>query len=222
MSRQLARMLGRKDLPHRSEFALLRPGLRLLIIGLAGWVGLVAVVTVLAVVSVEVSTMSAPAWWSTRAPSAATADPRSRAGFEDISQRPLFSRSRKSVSVAQPMAIAPTPSTPPQSRDQNIKLKGVFIDGTIVKAFVTSTNSPFGSWIAPNGEIGGWRVAAVTPDQIVLNANAEKLVIPLTFDGPSHAGVAPATNVQPNPTIFGPRQNPNQIRVPPQAVMRAR
>jgi hypothetical protein len=217
---QLARILGRQELPQRSEFAQLRPGLRLLIISLAGCVGLVAAVTVIAVLSVEVSTMSVPGWLAPRATSAATADPRSRTGFENnISQRPLFSRGRKVVAVAQPVAAA---APPPQLRDENLKLKGVFIDGTTAKAFVTSTETPFGSWVALNGVIGGWRIASVTPNQVELGANDEKRVLTLNTDGPPHAGVSAAKEVQ--PVIYGPRQNPNQMLVPPQpgGVMRLR
>ena len=222
ISRQFASVLGRQELPHRSEFTQLRPGLRLLVIGLAGWVGLVAVVTMIGIVSVEVSTMSAPAWLSNRASSAATADLGSRVGFENISQRPLFSRSRRAVVAvvqAQPTVI---PSSPQQVRDQNLKLKGVFLSGEVAKAFVTSTESPFGSWVALNGEIGGWRVASVTSDQVVLNGNEEKLVIPLIFAGPSQAGVAPAKGVQPGQPTFGPRQNPKQVLVPPPIVIPGR
>src|SRR5258708_3016756 len=121
ISRQFASVLGRQELPHRSEFTKLRPGLRLLVIGLAGWVGLVAVVTIIGIVSVEVSTMSAPAWLSNRASSAATADLGSRVGVENISQRPLFSRSRRALAVvqAQPTAI---PSPPQTVRHQNLHL----------------------------------------------------------------------------------------------------
>src|SRR5260221_1536915 len=96
--------------------------------------------------------MSAPAWLSNRTSSAATADLGSRVGFENISQRPLFSRSRRAFAVvqAQPTVI---PSSPQQVRDQNLKLKGVFLSGEVPKAFVTSTESPFGSWVARNVEI---------------------------------------------------------------------
>jgi hypothetical protein len=214
-------MLGRQELPQRSEFAQLRPGLRLLVIGLAGWVGLVAVVTIIGIVSVEISTMSGPAWLSDRASSAATADLGSRVGFENISQRPLFSRSRRAVAVvqAQPAVI---PSSPQQVRDQNLKLKGVFLNGEMAKAFVTSTESPFGSWVALNGEIGGWRVASVTSDQVVLNGNEEKLVIPLIFAGPPQAGAAPAPGAQPRQPTVGPRQNPKQVLVPPPVVIPGR
>jgi hypothetical protein len=203
-----AALLGRKDLPEPGEFAQLRRGLRFLIIGLASWVGVVGAATVLAVLWLQISTMSAPSWLGTRTSSVATVDAHFRSGFENILQRPLFSRSRKPIAVALARPVALVSPLPP-SRDRNIKLKGVFLNGAIAKAFVTSTEAPSGSWVAINGEIGGWRIASVTSDQMVLNANEEKLVIPLTFDGPSHAGVAPATNAQPNQPIFEPRQNPN-------------
>jgi hypothetical protein len=216
LPRQLARVLGREQLPQRSEFAQLRPGLRLLIISLAGCVALIAAVTILAVLSVEVSTMSLPAWLAPRATSAATVDRRSRMAVENnISQRPLFSRGRKSVAVAAPAA---TPAAAPQLRDENLKLKGVFIDGRTAKAFMTSTETPFGIWVAVNGIIGGWRIASVTPNQVELGANDEKRVLILNTDGAPHAGVSAAAKEvrSSQPIIYGPRQNPNQMLMPPQ------
>jgi hypothetical protein len=177
------------------------------------------------VLSVEVSIMSVPAWLGPRATAAATAEPRSRAGVENnIAQRPLFSRGRKSVAVAAPAA---TPAAAPQLRDENLKLKGVFIDGTTAKVFVTSTETPFGSWVAVNGVIGGWRIASVTPNQVELGANGEKRVLILNTDGAPHAGVsAAAKEVRASqPIIYGPRQNPNQVLAPPPqpgGVMRGR
>jgi hypothetical protein len=207
--RSFARMLGRNELPPRSEFAQLRPGLRLVIVGLAAWIGLVGVVTLTAVVSMEISSISAPGWLRIGALPAA-AGPRSQARSEDIWQRPLFSRNRKLIAAAQSVVASP----PPQVREQNITLKGVFLDGTTAKAFLTSPEFPFGSWVALNGEIAGWRVASVNPDQVVLGADDEKLVIAVNRTGAPHSGVS-ATNLGPTPPkIFGPRQNPNRVSVP--------
>ena len=53
----------------------------------------------------------------------------------------------------------------------------------VAKAFLTSTQSPLGVWVELNGEIDGWRVAAVTPEQVVLEGQGEKLTIPLHASG---------------------------------------
>jgi len=58
-------------------------------------------------------------------------------------------------------------------------LKGVFINGASAKAFLTSTQNPLGVWVAVNEEIAGWRVVTIQPDQVLLDAQNEKLVIPL-------------------------------------------
>jgi hypothetical protein len=121
-------MLGRADLPTIGELAALRPATRVLMAGLAGWIGLVGLVTVVAVVSVEMSTISLPAWFSAPASKTRGTEASSPAGFENIVQRPLFSRNRHALTAA----VMPSPAPPPPSAlDPNITLKGVFISGPL-------------------------------------------------------------------------------------------
>ena len=176
---RLAVMLGRAELPGRGELAGLRPATRLLIVGLTAWMGLVGLVTVIAVASVEISAMSFPAWFGSRASASPSTEIRSAAGFENILLRPLFSRSRQvAASVTVSVPSPPMPATP----DQNITLKGVFISGVFAKAFLTSAQNPLGAWVQVDEEIAGWRVVAVKPDQVLLDAQNEKLVTPLTVN----------------------------------------
>jgi hypothetical protein len=172
-------MLGRAELPGRGELAGLRPATRVLIAGLTVWIGLVGLATVIGVASLEISTMSLPAWFGARASASSSTEIRSPAGFENILQRPLFSRSRQAASVA----ISTPPPPLPATLDQNFTLKGVFINGALAKAFLTSAQNPLGVWVQTNEEIAGWRVVAVKPDQVLLDAQNEKLVIPLTVNG---------------------------------------
>ena len=176
---RVAVILGRAELPGRGELAGLRPATRFLIVGLTVWIGLVGFATVIAVASVEMSTMNLPAWLDARASASPSVETRSAAGFENILQRPLFSRSRQAASAKVPTM----PPSLPVRLDQNITLKGVFMNGALAKAFVTSAQNPVGVWVQANEEIAGWRVVAVKQDQVLLDAQNEKLVIPLAVNG---------------------------------------
>jgi hypothetical protein len=175
---RLPYLLGRADFPGRSELAALRPATRFLIVSLAAWIGLVVLATVIAVASAEMSTVSFPAWFGARASAAPSTEIRSPAGLENILQRPLFSRSRHAAAVA-----VAAPPAPPATLDQSITLKGVFINGPSAKAFLISAQNPLGVWVQANEEIAGWRVVAVKPDQVLLDAQNEKLAIPLSVNG---------------------------------------
>jgi hypothetical protein len=177
---RLAAMLGRTDLPSRSELTALRPATRVLILGFAAWIGLVGVMTISAVISLELSTVSAPTWFGSRSPAAKASDARAAAGFENIVQRPLFSRNRQGFVAPEPAAAAPPPMA---TLDAGITLKGVFMSDVVAKAFLVTTQSPLGVWVHLNGQIDGWRVAAVTPDHVVLEGQNEKLMVPLHASG---------------------------------------
>jgi hypothetical protein len=172
-------ILGRADLPSRSELARLRPATRLLIAGLTAWIALVLLATMIAIGSVEMSTMSFSAWLGARASAAPNPEIRPPARFDNILERPLFSRSRQPL----PSTTALAPPSPSVMLDRSITLKGVFINGALAKAFLTSSQNPLGVWVRTNEEIAGWRVVAVKPDQVVLDAQSEKFVIPLGTNG---------------------------------------
>jgi hypothetical protein len=176
---RVAVILGRAELPGRGELAGLRPATRFLIVGLTVWIGLVGFATVIAVASVEMSTMNLSAWLDARASASPSVETRSAAGFENILQRPLFSRSRQAASAKVPTM----PPSLPVRLDPNITLKGVFMNGALAKAFLTSAQNPVGVWVQANEEIAGWRVVAVKQDQVLLDAQNEKLVIPLAVNG---------------------------------------
>jgi hypothetical protein len=177
---KLAALLGFKDVPAPAEYAQLRPGTRLLLIGLSCWIVLVAAVTLVAVTSVEMSTISFPTWFSARTSAAQVPQARVRAGYENIVQRPLFSRSRQAAMVATVEApVAPAPV----QLDQNFSLKGVFINGANAKAFLTTSQQPLGTWVKSNEELGGWKVVSIKPDQVILDNQNKRLVIPLSVNG---------------------------------------
>ena len=143
---------------------------------------MVGLVTVVALASVEMSTMEFPTWFVARASTSAASETQPQSGFENILQRPLFSRTRQGAAPPQAYVAAPPP--PPLMLDRGLVLKGVFINGPSAKAFLTSAQNPLGTWVRAGDEIAGWRVVAVKPDQVVLDGQNQKLVIPLSNSSP--------------------------------------
>lgn len=178
---RLAALLGRTELPGREELAELRLATRVLILGLAAWIALVALVTIIAVVSVELSTMGIPAWFDLHGSSSVKTKPHSNGSYDSIINRPLFSRIRQ-VSTTIPKAVPP-PSALGLERD--ISLKGVFINGKQAKAFLVSAQNPRGTWVETGGEIAGWKVVSLKAEEVVLEGQNDRLTIALTNKGPS-------------------------------------
>ena len=173
----IAVLLGRSELPSLAEVLALRPATRVLFAGLSGWIVLVVLITVAAVVSVEMSALGLPEWLSAPASTAGSAAARPPASLENIVQRPLFSRSRQGVTLVQaPMPVAaPTAVTP----DRDIALKGVFMNGGLAKAFMLSSQNPLGAWVKAGEEIAGWKVLGVQPEYVVLEGQGEKRSVQL-------------------------------------------
>ncbi|SIO46070.1 hypothetical protein SAMN05443247_05680 [Bradyrhizobium erythrophlei] len=179
-----AALLGRAEFPGFAELAALRPATRVLIAGLSGWiilVILVILVSLAAVVSVEMSTITLPDWLGTHSSASGGTAARPPASFENIVRRPLFSRSRQGMSQAPvPMPVAPPP---PSTLDQDITLRGVFMSGPLAKAFLLSSQNPLGVWVQAGEEAAGWRVVAVQRDQVLLEGQGQRLIVPLNVGG---------------------------------------
>ena len=179
---RLAAMLGRSDLPGRSDLMALRPATRVVIVGLAAWIALLGVMTLSAVISLELSTVTAPAWFGRSGPGAKASEARAAAGYENIVQRPLFSRNRQVFVAAAPVVPAPPPPVA-ATLDPGTTLKGVFLSDGVAKAFLITAQNPLGVWVQLNGQIDGWRVTAVTPGHVVLEGQGEKLTVFLHASG---------------------------------------
>lgn len=178
----IAALLGRSELPSFGEVAALRPATRVLLAGFSGGIILAFLITVAAVVSVEMSAVSLPEWLGPPSSAARGAAARPPASLENILQRPLFSRSRQGVTLAP----APVPAAAPTAvlLDQDIMLKGVFINGALAKAFMLSSQNPLGAWVQAGEAISGWKVLGVQPDYVLLEGQGEKRAVQL------HAGSA--------------------------------
>lgn len=177
----MASRLGRTELPGMAEVAALRPATRVLLAGFSGWIVLVFLVTMAAMVSVRMSALSLPEWLSAPSSTSRGVAARSPASFENIVQRPLFARSRQGMAPAPIPVVAAAP--PPSMLDQNITLKGVFMSGPLAKAFLLSSQNPLGVWVQADDEIAGWKVVAVQPDQVILQGQGEKRTVQLHAGG---------------------------------------
>jgi hypothetical protein len=78
------------------------------------------------------------------------------------------------------LAAAPTAVT----LEQDITLKGVFMNGALAKAFVLSPQNQLGVWVQAGEEISGWKVLGVQPGYVLLEGQGEKRTVQL------HAGSA--------------------------------
>jgi hypothetical protein len=159
------------------EISALRPATRVLLAGFSGWIVLIFLVTVAAVVSVEMSTMSLPDWLGVPSSASRGASARPPASFDNILQRPLFSRSRQGAAPVSAPVLAAAPA--PAVLDQGITLKGVFISGSLAKALLVSSQNPLGIWVQADEELSGWKVVLIQPDEVVLQAQGQKRTVQL-------------------------------------------
>lgn len=183
LSRHVPGVLGllaviKSRLPTRGALAELPPVPRYTIVGLAGLTALVGVITVVGIIVVELAAALPLTWFGSGTASSPSVDSRKAVTYEHVTTRPIFSRTRQGslpVAAAAP-AIAPTPSMS-IPLDQSIVFRGVFINGSSAKAFLTSTQNPTGGWVWLNGEISGWRLVSVKPDQVILEGQGQTLTL---------------------------------------------
>lgn len=181
--RQLAasmasRLFLRNDFPSRRELMAITPPRRGLLIGLVVLIGLAVVTPVGTIAALEIAVASQS---TGDAGTLATVRQESRTGgYENILQRPLFSRNRRGLPTT-PAAVVTEAVAPSRIMlDPSVALRGVFMNGERAKAFLTSSDNPVGVWIAVNEQWSGWRLSEVRPNEIVLEADGEQQTIPLT------------------------------------------
>jgi len=171
----------RRDFVPLDEFSRLPASRRILLYVLVGWSAIALAAILSGVLQIEIAARSL-------APIAAR-DSRAAnlvlGNGEAILQRPVFSRTRQApvTAVALPQAPALPQPPPPLSalvaRDSDMRLKGVFMNAPMVKAFVLSAQNPPGAWVKPDETFGGWKVVEVRPAEIELEGGGERLTVPL-------------------------------------------
>jgi hypothetical protein len=124
--------------------------------------------------------------------SSAPAEPAEKA-YAETFQRPLFMRSRlpyEPPPPSVPQSVLAPPAPPPAamlqppppagpSLDRSIRVAGIIVDGRISRALVMAASQPQGEWLGIGGEIGGWRLAEITREGIVLTAGDQRLTAAL-------------------------------------------
>lgn len=175
----LARLLGFMDVTGSPDDVELRRVTKLQLIGLTFFVIAVAAATLIAIASVEISTSDPSGWFGMGSAAESVSEPAPDRRYDNIVQRPIFSRGRRVISVIQPLPQGPPPSPAPPPRDREITLRGVFMDGGSAKAFLVSRENPLGTWLQIGQEVAGWRIVDVRPGQVELEAQGESLAIPL-------------------------------------------
>jgi hypothetical protein len=174
-------LFRRTDLPGMDELKALPPVRRAVLSGLLLLICAALVLPVVAMVSLEVSLagQTMAGFGGGGVPERADGMPLGQ--FVNITQRPLFSRTRQPLdAAAQPMPVE-APAAGPARLDLSLVLRGVFMDGVQTKAFLTAPDNPVGTWVALNEEISGWRLAEVRPGEIVVEARGERQTLPLSI-----------------------------------------
>jgi len=85
----------------------------------------------------------------------------------------------------------------PVLRDSGLRLSGIFINKPTAKAFLTSAQKPTGSWVSTDEVFGGWKLIAVRPYEVEVEASGERLVVPLSAGGAGQEPAAVAQNFRP-------------------------
>lgn len=182
--RQLAasmatRLFLRNDFPSRRELMAITPLRRGLLVGLVVLIGLAVVTPIATIAALEIAVVSQSTWDGRQALAPARQESRI-GGYENILQRPLFSRNRQSLPATPAPVVTEAVAPSRITLDPSVALRGVFMNGGRTKAFLTSSDNPVGVWIAVNEQWSGWRLSEVKPNEIVLEAEGERQTLPLT------------------------------------------
>jgi hypothetical protein len=181
------------------ELTRLPASTRLVLFGLIGWSGFAVVAILGGLVGLEIAARSVvPA--AAKEARGATLE---RSNGNAILQRPVFSRTREAAVpvIARPQAspLPPPPLPAFAARDSDLRLKGVFMNAPMVKAFLISTQNPLGAWVNPQEVFGGWKLIAVRPSEIELESGGERVTVPLGAGSPGNEQKNIVQNFRPNP-----------------------
>ena len=167
----------------RTEFAASQPATKLLLGGLACWIGLVVVLTLLGGTVFEFSAWK-PGWNGAGSVDASPARVAPKT-YDNITQRPVFSRIRN-PSVPAPVQQPDAPQTQAASTlERGVVLKGVFMSAPTAKAFIISAHNPTGIWLQSGDQVGGWKVVNITPVEVQLQAPGDQMALQLDMTGGS-------------------------------------
>ena len=169
--------------------------------GLMGWSCVVVAAVLTGLLGIEMAARSATPVAAREARMARLEHSNANA----ILQRPVFARTRQAAvaAIARPQAPPPLPPPPPSpaltARDSDLRLRGVFMNAPMAKAFLISAQNPAGAWVKPQEVFGGWKLVAVRPSEIELESGGERRTIPLGAASPTGEHKNAVQNFRPNP-----------------------
>lgn len=167
-------------LPSKNAFAELPPASRYLMTGLRLSIMLTGIVTIAAILALKVSVMAPSISLGAVSSTVSTGKAREKKAYDHVTARPVFARTRQaSIAVIDTSADASSPTVNPAvaTLDSNIVLRGVLISGSLQKAFITSAQNPSGRWIQVDGDVDGWRLIEVKPEQVTLEGQGQTLAL---------------------------------------------
>ena len=174
-----SRLFLRDDFPSRREMMAITPLRRGMLMALVALVGLAVIAPVGTIVALEIAIASQSISGGPGTSGTGHQESRSAAVYENILQRPLFSRNRQSLPTTPALAAPETVAPSRVMLDPSVALRGVFMNGDQAKAFLTSSDNPVGVWISANEQWSGWRIAEIRPNEVVLEAQGERQTLPL-------------------------------------------
>jgi hypothetical protein len=179
------------------ELTRLPASTRLVLFGLIGWSGFAVVAISGGLLGLEIAAWSVVPVAAKEARGAKLEHNNGNA----ILQRPVFLRTREAAVpvIARPQAPALPPPPPFVARDSDMRLKGVFMNAPVVKAFLISSQNPVGAWVKPQEVFGGWKLVAVRPSEIELESGGERVTVPLGAGSPGNEQKNIVQNFRPNP-----------------------
>ncbi len=126
-------------------------------------------------------------------PSEAMPDRATAPDMQAILARPIFMPDRKpfvaappSQAVQQKVQLVATPPPQPNIQAPNIVLKGVLLTSSLGKAFVTTPESPDGTWLTIGKNIDGWTLTAITKSSAKFSEGEQKIELQLYVDNPAN------------------------------------
>jgi hypothetical protein len=87
--------------------------------------------------------------------------------------RPIFSKTRRPPSAASANLRVPEPAALPPP--PGVSLKGIVSYKSMVRAFLTSANSPQGEWKTIGDKLGSWTVDRIERDHLALKNGTRSL-----------------------------------------------
>jgi hypothetical protein len=97
--------------------------------------------------------------------------------FPETTRRPVFSSTRRPPGAA-PVAPPPVAAKPEPARvvarPDGLRLAGIMQDESGPSALIVTTAEPNGRWCKVNGEIEGWRLTAIQPGVVRMEAGGQR------------------------------------------------